>query len=56
MQRPHIKERLTIFYNHVEVNAKIAATEFVIRVPNHAKRVDLSDPNNFPPKPLPENQ
>jgi hypothetical protein len=57
MQRPGAKERLTIFYNRVEVNDKIAATEFVIRVPKSAKRVDLSDPNNPPEieKPLPEN-
>jgi len=57
MQRPGVKERLTIFYNRVEVNNKIAATEFVIRVPKSAKRVDLSEPD-YPPeleKPLPEN-
>jgi hypothetical protein len=58
MQRPGVKERLTIFYNHVDVNGKIASTEFVIRVPKNARRVDLSDPNNPQEigKPLPENQ
>lgn len=57
MQRPVLKERLTIFYNHVEVNSKIAMAEFVINVPKNAKRVDLSDPNPLPEtsKPLPEN-
>jgi len=57
MQRPGAKERLTIFYNRVEVNDKIAASEFVIRVPKNAKRVDLSDPNKPREieKPLPEN-
>lgn len=47
MQRPALKERLTIFYNHIEPNSKIAASEFVIRVPQNAKRVDLADPENF---------
>jgi len=58
MQRPGVKERLTIFYNHIEVNDKIAATEFVIRVPKNAKRVDLSEPSNHPEvkQPLPDNQ
>ena len=58
MQRPALKERLTIFYNHIAINNKIAATEFVIRVPQNARRVDLSDPENFPaPKnPMIENQ
>jgi hypothetical protein len=58
MQRPGAKERLTIFYNRVEVNDTIAASEFVIRVPQNAKRVDLSDPANPPKieKPLPENK
>jgi hypothetical protein len=58
MQRPGVKERLTIFYNHVDVNGKIASTEFVIRVPKNARRIDLSDPNNPQEidKPLPENQ
>jgi len=48
MQRPGAQERLTIFYNHVEVNDEIAATEFVIRIPKNARRVDLSDPDNLP--------
>ena len=58
MQRPALKERLTIFYNHLEVNDKIAASEFVIRVPQNAKRVDLSDPDNLPEtkNPILENQ
>jgi len=58
MQRPALKERLTIFYNHIEVNDKIAASEFVIRVPQNARRVDLSDPENFPEtkNPILENQ
>ncbi|MDZ7363245.1 MAG: DUF4292 domain-containing protein [candidate division KSB1 bacterium] len=46
MQRPGAKERLTIFYNRVEVNDKIAASEFVIHLPKNAKRVNLSEPNN----------
>jgi outer membrane lipoprotein-sorting protein len=45
MQRPGVKERLTIFYNHIEINDKIAPAEFVIRVPKNVRRVDLSDPN-----------
>jgi hypothetical protein len=58
MQRPALKERLTIFYNHLEVNDKIAAGEFVIRVPPNARRVDLSDPENLPQtkNPILENQ
>jgi len=58
MQRPALKERLTIFYNHIEVNNKIAASEFVIRVPQNARRVDLSDPANLPEtkNPILENQ
>jgi hypothetical protein len=58
MQRPALKERLTIFYNHIEVNNKIAASEFGIRVPQNARRVDLSDPENFPEtkNPIFENQ
>jgi len=58
MQRPALKERLTIFYNHIEVNNKIAASEFVIRVPQNARRVDLSDPENLPEtkNPILENQ
>ena len=58
MQRPALKERLTIFYNHITLNNKIAASEFVIRVPQNAKRVDLSDPGNFPEtqNPILENQ
>ncbi|MCG3118931.1 MAG: hypothetical protein ALAOOOJD_01220 [bacterium] len=57
MQRPVLKERLTIFYNHVEVNSKMATAEFVINVPKNAKRVDLSAPNHFPEmmQPLPKN-
>lgn len=48
MQRPALKERLTIFYNHIDLNNKIAASEFVIRVPKNTRRIDLSDPENLP--------
>jgi hypothetical protein len=58
MQRPALRERLTIFYNHLEVNDKIAPADFVIRVPKNVKRVDLSDSNRHPEiqNPLPENK
>jgi hypothetical protein len=58
MQRPGVRERLTIFYNHLEVNEKIAPAEFVIRVPKNVKRVDLSDSTHHPETqdPLPENK
>jgi hypothetical protein len=48
MERPAEQERLTIFYNHVEANAKLSPAEFVIRVPPNAKRIKLSDPRNLP--------
>jgi len=47
MQRPTEHERLTVFYNNVEVNAKINATEFVIRVPKTARQINLSDRNGL---------
>lgn len=49
MERPAERERMTIFYNHVEVNKKIAPAEFTIRVPKNVKRVELSsDPAALP--------
>jgi hypothetical protein len=49
MERPAERERMTIFYNHVEANKKIAPAEFAIRVPKNVKRVDLSsDPAALP--------
>jgi hypothetical protein len=48
MERPEERERLTIFYNHVEANKPIPAAEFVIRVPESARRVKISDPADLP--------
>jgi hypothetical protein len=48
MERPGDRERMTIFYNHVEANKKIAPAEFSIRVPKNARRVNLSDPDELP--------
>ncbi len=48
MERPGDRERMTIFYNRVEANKKIAPAEFSIRVPKNAKRVTLSDPDELP--------
>ncbi|MDZ7309902.1 MAG: DUF4292 domain-containing protein [candidate division KSB1 bacterium] len=44
IQRFEEQERLTIFYNRIEANARIAPAEFAIRVPKNARRVNLSDP------------
>jgi Domain of unknown function (DUF4292) len=48
MERPADHERMTIFYNHIEANKKIAPAEFSIRVPKNAKRVNLSSPDELP--------
>ncbi len=48
MERPGERERMTIFYNHVEANKKIAPAEFSIRAPKNAKRVHLADPDDLP--------
>jgi hypothetical protein len=48
MERPGDRERMTIFYNRVEANKKIAPAEFSIRVPKNARRVNLSGPDDLP--------
>jgi hypothetical protein len=48
MERLGDHERMTIFYNHVEANKKIAPAEFSIRVPKNARRVHLSGPDALP--------
>ncbi|MDZ7343474.1 MAG: DUF4292 domain-containing protein [candidate division KSB1 bacterium] len=47
IERPPTHERVTVFYNHIEVNGRVAATEFVIRVPESAKRINLSGPVGY---------
>jgi outer membrane biogenesis lipoprotein LolB len=44
LDRPGARERFTIFYNRVTVNAKIAPADFSLRVPASAARIDLSAP------------
>lgn len=47
IERPPAHERVTIFYNHIEANGRVAAAEFVIRVPENAKRINLSGPVRY---------
>jgi hypothetical protein len=42
IERPPAHERLAIFYNHIEINGRVASAEFFIRVPENAKRINLS--------------
>lgn len=58
MERPAERERITIFYNRVEANIRLAPEEFVIRVPKNVKRIHLSDPAELQKlaKPLKEKQ
>ncbi len=51
LDRPGSRERFTIFYDRLEINAKIAATDFSLRVPASAARINLSAPAAEPDAP-----
>lgn len=47
IDKPQARERLTIFYESMDLNTAIAGKEFSVRVPASAKRINLAEP----PKP-----
>lgn len=58
LDRPAARERFTIFYDRIAVNGKLAATDFTVRVPASAARIDLSPTHGEqqPPNPQPQEQ
>ncbi len=45
LDRPGLRERFTIFYDRLDLNTKIAAGDFSLRVPPSAARINLSAPH-----------
>ncbi|MEK7729577.1 MAG: DUF4292 domain-containing protein [candidate division KSB1 bacterium] len=56
LDRPGARERFTIFYDRIAINAKLAATDFTLRVPSSAARINLSAPVAEPEIPNPQPQ
>lgn len=46
LDRPGQRERFTIFYDRIDLNTKISASDFSLRVPSSAARINLAMPND----------
>lgn len=42
LDRPGLRERITVFYDRIQLNGKFAASDFRLRVPATATRINLS--------------
>lgn len=54
LDRPGTRERFTIFYDRIAINEKIAATDFSLRVPASAARINFSAPVDTLSSPNPQ--